>query len=86
MNDGGKPKVQVFTTGEVVAFMVPLQRLWTGWSGAIINVLRIIKEPTAVAIAYELDQPCAGESNVLRFLFCFVLLVVVLFSVCLVFI
>lgn len=40
------------------------------WS-AIINVLRIIKEPTAVAIAYELDQPCAGESNVLRILFCF---------------
>lgn len=51
------------------------------WS-AIINMLRIIKEPTAVAIAYELDQPCAGESNVLRILFCFVLLVVVLFSVC----
>lgn len=81
VNDGGKPKVQVFTTGEVVAFMVPLQRLWTGWSGVPSSTCsgslkNLLQSPSPTSwTSHVLERAtCSG--------FCFVLLVVVLFSVC----
>lgn len=53
----------------VPAYFNDSQRLATKDSGAIagLNVLRIINEPTAAAIAYGLDKKGAGEKNVLIF-------------------
>uniref|UniRef100_A0A9L0IN92 Heat shock 70 kDa protein 6 n=1 Tax=Equus asinus TaxID=9793 RepID=A0A9L0IN92_EQUAS len=53
----------------VPAYFNDSQRQATKDAGAIagLNVLRIINEPTAAAIAYGLDQRSAGERNVLIF-------------------
>ena len=53
----------------VPAYFNDSQRQATKDAGAIagLNVLRIINEPTAAAIAYGLDKRTAGEKNVLIF-------------------
>ena len=53
----------------VPAYFNDSQRQATKDSGTIagLNVLRIINEPTAAAIAYGLDKKAAGERNVLIF-------------------
>ena len=53
----------------VPAYFNDSQRQATKDSGAIagLNVLRIINEPTAAAIAYGLDKKVGGEKNVLIF-------------------
>jgi L1 cell adhesion molecule like protein len=53
----------------VPAYFNDSQRQATKDAGAIagLNVLRIINEPTAAAIAYGLDKKTAGETNVLIF-------------------
>lgn len=53
----------------VPAYFNDSQRQATKDAGAIagLNVLRIINEPTAAAIAYGLDKKGAGERNVLIF-------------------
>jgi heat shock protein 1/8 len=53
----------------VPAYFNDSQRQATKDAGAIsgLNVLRIINEPTAAAIAYGLDKKDAGEKNVLIF-------------------
>merc|ERR1712225_66432 len=53
----------------VPAYFNDSQRQATKDAGAIAgpNVLRIINEPTAAAIAYGLDKKTAGETNVLIF-------------------
>ena len=53
----------------VPAYFNDSQRQATKDAGAIsgMNVLRIINEPTAAAIAYGLDKKDAGEKNVLIF-------------------
>lgn len=53
----------------VPAYFNDSQRLATKDAGAIagLNVLRIINEPTAAAIAYGLDKKGAGEKNILIF-------------------
>lgn len=53
----------------VPAYFNDSQRQATKDAGAIsgLNVLRIINEPTAAAIAYGLDKKTAGERNVLIF-------------------
>lgn len=53
----------------VPAYFNDSQRQATKDAGAIsgLNVLRIINEPTAAAIAYGLDKKVAGERNVLIF-------------------
>merc|ERR1712007_169716 len=53
----------------VPAYFNDAQRQATKDAGAIagLNVLRIINEPTAAAIAYGLDKKTAGETNVLIF-------------------
>ena len=53
----------------VPAYFNDSQRQATKDAGAIagLNVLRIINEPTAAAIAYGLDKKCKGERNVLIF-------------------
>ncbi|KAK9727561.1 Hsp70 chaperone [Basidiobolus ranarum] len=53
----------------VPAYFNDSQRQATKDAGAIagMNVLRIINEPTAAAIAYGLDQKSSGEKNVLIF-------------------
>jgi L1 cell adhesion molecule like protein len=53
----------------VPAYFSDSQRQATKDAGAIagLNVLRIINEPTAAAIAYGLDKKSAGEKNVLVF-------------------
>ena len=53
----------------VPAYFNDAQRQATKDAGAIagLNVLRIINEPTAAAIAYGLDKNCKGERNVLIF-------------------
>merc|ERR1711934_955611 len=53
----------------VPAYFNDSQRHATKDAGAIagLNVLRIINEPTAAAIAYGLDKKSAGETNVLIF-------------------
>ena len=53
----------------VPAYFNDAQRQATKDAGTIagLNVLRIINEPTAAAIAYGLDKKCAGEQNVLIF-------------------
>ncbi|KAI8925551.1 heat shock protein HSS1 [Entophlyctis helioformis] len=72
----GKPKVQGYlgTTVKDAVVTVPAyfndsQRQATKDAGVIsgLNVLRIINEPTAAAIAYGLDKKVAGERNVLIF-------------------
>jgi len=61
---GGSVKDAVVT---VPAYFNDSQRQATKDAGAIagLNVLRIINEPTAAAIAYGLDKKGAGERNVL---------------------
>ena len=51
------------------AYFNDSQRLATKDAGAIagLEVLRIINEPTAAAIAYGLDKKVTGERNVLIF-------------------
>ncbi|EPY51190.1 heat shock protein S [Schizosaccharomyces cryophilus OY26] len=63
---GGKVSDAVVT---VPAYFNDSQRQATKDAGTIagMNVLRIINEPTAAAIAYGLDRNTAGESNVLIF-------------------
>ena len=53
----------------VPAYFNDSQRQATKDAGSIcgLNVLRIINEPTAAAIAYGLDKKGAGEQNVLIF-------------------
>merc|ERR1711934_95287 len=53
----------------VPAYFNDAQRQATKDAGAIagLNVMRIINEPTAAAIAYGLDKKTAGETNVLIF-------------------
>merc|ERR1712183_1233336 len=53
----------------VPAYFNDSQRQATKDAGAIsgLNVLRIINEPTAAAIAYGLDKKASGETNVLIF-------------------
>jgi L1 cell adhesion molecule like protein len=53
----------------VPAYFTNAQRQATKDAGAIagLNVLRIINEPTAAAIAYGLDKKTASEKNVLIF-------------------
>lgn len=53
----------------VPAYFNDSQRQATKDAGAIagLNVLRIINEPTAAALAYGLDKRLAGEQNVLVF-------------------
>src|SRR5699024_4529883 len=53
----------------VPAYFNDSQRQATKDAGAIagLNVLRIINEPTAAAIAYGLDKKAQGEKNVLIF-------------------
>merc|ERR1719177_116313 len=63
---GGKINDAVVT---VPAYFNDSQRQATKDAGTIsgMNVLRIINEPTAAAIAYGLDKKGSGESNVLIF-------------------
>jgi len=63
---GGTVKDAVIT---VPAYFNDSQRQATKDAGVIsgLNVLRIINEPTAAAIAYGLDKKAAGERNVLIF-------------------
>ncbi|KAK6186190.1 hypothetical protein SNE40_008277 [Patella caerulea] len=63
---GQKIKSAVIT---VPAYFNDSQRQATKDAGAIagLNVLRIINEPTAAALAYGLDKNLAGEKNVLIF-------------------
>jgi L1 cell adhesion molecule like protein len=63
----GKPVKDAVIT--VPAYFNDSQRQATKDAGAIagLNVLRIINEPTAAAIAYGLDKKKAGEQNVLIF-------------------
>jgi len=63
----GKDVKDVVVT--VPAYFNDSQRQATKDAGAIagLNVLRIINEPTAAAIAYGLDKKTAGETNVLIF-------------------
>merc|ERR1712002_410417 len=63
---GGTVKDAVVT---VPAYFNDSQRQATKDAGTIsgMNVLRIINEPTAAAIAYGLDKKVGGESNVLTF-------------------
>ncbi|WBW75505.1 Hsp70 family heat shock protein Ssa2 [Schizosaccharomyces osmophilus] len=63
---GGKVSDAVVT---VPAYFNDSQRQATKDAGTIagMNVLRIINEPTAAAIAYGLDRNTTGESNVLIF-------------------
>merc|ERR1712110_1348904 len=63
----GDAVVDVVVT--VPAYFNDSQRQATKDAGAIagLNVLRIINEPTAAAIAYGLDKKTAGETNVLIF-------------------
>merc|ERR1712230_165353 len=63
---GGSVKHAVIT---VPAYFNDSQRQATKDAGAIagLNVLRIINEPTAAAIAYGLDKKVEGERNVLIF-------------------
>src|SRR6201994_1725357 len=53
----------------VPAYFNDAQRQATKDAGTIagLNVMRIINEPTAAAIAYGLDQKGAGEKNILVF-------------------
>merc|ERR1711981_1054792 len=63
----GKTVKDVVVT--VPAYFNDSQRQATKDAGAIagLNVLRIINEPTAAAIAYGLDKKTSGETNVLIF-------------------
>jgi len=63
---GGKVQNAVIT---VPAYFNDAQRQATTDAGRIagLNVLRIINEPTAAAIAYGLDNKCDDEKNVLIF-------------------
>ena len=63
---GGTIKDAVIT---VPAYFNDSQRQATKDAGAIagLNVLRIINEPTAAAIAYGLDKKAGGERNILIF-------------------
>ncbi|CAJ0573983.1 unnamed protein product, partial [Mesorhabditis spiculigera] len=70
--EGGKPKIEVDYKGETKTFTpeeISSMRQATKDAGAIagLNVLRIINEPTAAAIAYGLDKKASGERNVLIF-------------------
>jgi L1 cell adhesion molecule like protein len=63
----GKPVKDAVIT--VPAYFNDSQRQATKDAGVIagLNVLRIINEPTAAAIAYGLDKKKNGEQNVLIF-------------------
>jgi L1 cell adhesion molecule like protein len=63
----GKPVTNAVVT--VPAYFNDSQRQATKDAGSIagLNVLRIINEPTAAAIAYGLDKKVGGERNVLIF-------------------
>jgi len=59
----------IFIVVTVPAYFNDSQRQATKDAGVIagLNVLRIINEPTAAAIAYGLDKKTVGEKNVLIF-------------------
>merc|ERR1712054_23971 len=63
----GKPVTKAVVT--VPAYFNDSQRQATKDAGAIagLNVLRIINEPTAAAIAYGLDRQSSAEKNILIF-------------------
>ncbi len=63
----GKPVRDAVVT--VPAYFNDAQRQATKDAGTIagLNVIRIINEPTAAAIAYGLDKKGTGEKNVLIF-------------------
>jgi len=63
----GKPVNDAVVT--VPAYFNDSQRQATKDAGAIahLNVLRIVNEPTAAAIAYGLDKKGKGEKNILIF-------------------
>lgn len=65
-SSGGKVSDAVIT---VPAYFNDSQRQATKDAGAIagLNVLRIINEPTAAALAYGLDKNLKGDKNVLIF-------------------
>merc|ERR1711937_98426 len=72
VDDKGTPKLQVTYKGEEKTFaaeevssMVLTKMKETAEAFAGLNVLRIINEPTAAAIAYGLDKKSSGETNVL---------------------
>ncbi|CAL8265479.1 unnamed protein product [Gadus morhua 'NCC'] len=74
MSDAGKPKIQVEHKGEYKSFWPEevssmILRQATKDAGVIagLNVLRIISEPTAAALAYGLDKGKSSERNVLIF-------------------
>merc|ERR1711868_11669 len=78
INDGGRPKISVEFKGEAKTFsaeevssmvlvkMRETAEAYLGKDGANagMNVLRIINEPTAAAIAYGLDKKVGAERNV----------------------
>ncbi|KAH9377159.1 hypothetical protein HPB48_017927 [Haemaphysalis longicornis] len=71
-NEAGKPKISVEFKGERKRFNpeeISAMRQATKDAGAIagLNVLRIVNEPTAAALAYGLDKNLRGEKNVLIF-------------------
>ncbi|ROT62020.1 putative heat shock cognate 71 kDa protein-like [Penaeus vannamei] len=69
INEGGKPKLRVEFKGESKSFNPEEISSMDAGTIAGINVLRIINEPTAAAIAYGLDKKSVGqgERNVLIF-------------------
>ncbi|KAG0376856.1 ATPase with role in protein import into the ER [Mortierella sp. AD032] len=70
IDKGTKPYIQVEYKGETKEFTPEeISSMATKDSGMIagMNVLRIINEPTAAAIAYGLDKKTVGEKNVLIF-------------------
>ncbi|KAI1711905.1 hsp70 protein domain-containing protein [Ditylenchus destructor] len=62
-------KVEIIANDQVPAYFNDSQRQATKDAGAIagLNVLRIINEPTAAALAYGLDKKLRGDQNVLIF-------------------
>jgi molecular chaperone DnaK (HSP70) len=68
-NRGGYLGTTINSVVTVPAYFNDFQRQATKDAGTIsgMNVLRIINEPTAAAIAYGLDKKVAGERNVLIF-------------------
>ncbi|GFT96822.1 heat shock protein 68 [Nephila pilipes] len=70
VNQGGKPKISVEFKGEPKLFNpeeISAMKQATKDAGKIagLNVLRIINDPTAAALAYGLDKNLRGEKNVL---------------------
>ncbi|VDI33333.1 heat shock 70kDa protein 1/8 [Mytilus galloprovincialis] len=67
INSGGKPKLQAEHKGETKTFTPEEISSMDAGCIAGLNVLRIINEPTAAALAYGLDKNLSGDKNVLIF-------------------